>query len=152
MVARRMMEAQKSAAGSACISGWISSAALMVPQGSVPIEIDALFTVVQERGRLVDVETPTIDTVLALAPVVVDWCRQPARWTRAAAGPRNDTASIALARFLGASLTSENRIDPTPGGRHAPRQSFSTWVRSTQRDAASGPENAHSLRAEREPG
>jgi 2-dehydropantoate 2-reductase len=31
-----------------------------------PIELDALLTVVQEMGRLVDVETPTIDTVLAL--------------------------------------------------------------------------------------
>jgi 2-dehydropantoate 2-reductase len=31
-----------------------------------PLEIDALLTVVQEMGRLVDVETPTIDTVLAL--------------------------------------------------------------------------------------
>ena len=30
------------------------------------IELDALLTVVQEMGRLVDVETPTIDTVLAL--------------------------------------------------------------------------------------
>lgn len=32
-----------------------------------PIELDALLTVVQEMGRLVDVETPTVDTVLALA-------------------------------------------------------------------------------------
>jgi 2-dehydropantoate 2-reductase len=32
-----------------------------------PIELDALLTVVQEMGRLVAVETPTIDTVLALA-------------------------------------------------------------------------------------
>jgi 2-dehydropantoate 2-reductase len=32
-----------------------------------PIELDALLTVVQEMGRLVDVETPAIDTVLALA-------------------------------------------------------------------------------------
>jgi 2-dehydropantoate 2-reductase len=32
-----------------------------------PIELDALLTVVQEMGRLVDVETPTIDTVLALS-------------------------------------------------------------------------------------
>lgn len=32
-----------------------------------PIELDALLTVVQEMGRLVDVETPIIDTVLALA-------------------------------------------------------------------------------------
>ncbi len=32
-----------------------------------PIELDALLTVVQEMGRLVDVETPTIDAVLALA-------------------------------------------------------------------------------------
>ena len=31
-----------------------------------PLEIDALLTVVQEMGRLVDVETPIIDTVLAL--------------------------------------------------------------------------------------
>jgi 2-dehydropantoate 2-reductase len=31
-----------------------------------PIELDALLTVVQEMGRLVDVETPAIDTVLAL--------------------------------------------------------------------------------------
>lgn len=31
-----------------------------------PIELDALLTVVQEMGRLVDVATPTIDTVLAL--------------------------------------------------------------------------------------
>jgi 2-dehydropantoate 2-reductase len=31
-----------------------------------PLEIDALLTVVQEMGRLVDVETPTIDAVLAL--------------------------------------------------------------------------------------
>jgi len=31
-----------------------------------PIELDALLTVVQEMGRLVDLETPTIDTVLAL--------------------------------------------------------------------------------------
>ena len=30
-----------------------------------PLEIDALLTVVQEMRRLVDVETPTIDTVLA---------------------------------------------------------------------------------------
>ncbi|MCB1522257.1 MAG: 2-dehydropantoate 2-reductase, partial [Hyphomicrobiaceae bacterium] len=30
------------------------------------IELDALLTVVQEMGRLVDVTTPTIDTVLAL--------------------------------------------------------------------------------------
>ena len=33
---------------------------------SRPIELDALLTVVQEMGRLVDVHTPTIDTVLAL--------------------------------------------------------------------------------------
>jgi 2-dehydropantoate 2-reductase len=32
-----------------------------------PIELDALLTVVQEMGRLVDVETPTIDIILALA-------------------------------------------------------------------------------------
>lgn len=31
-----------------------------------PMEIDALVTVIQEMGRLVDVETPTIDVVLAL--------------------------------------------------------------------------------------
>ena len=31
------------------------------------IELDALLTVVQEIGRLVDVDTPIIDTVLALA-------------------------------------------------------------------------------------
>jgi 2-dehydropantoate 2-reductase len=31
-----------------------------------PLELDALLTVVQEIGRLVDVDTPTIDTVLAL--------------------------------------------------------------------------------------
>jgi 2-dehydropantoate 2-reductase len=31
-----------------------------------PMEVDALLTVVQEMGRLVDVETPTIDVVLAL--------------------------------------------------------------------------------------
>ena len=31
-----------------------------------PMEIDALVTVVQELGRLVDVPTPTIDVVLAL--------------------------------------------------------------------------------------
>lgn len=31
-----------------------------------PIELDALLTVVQEMGRLVDVDTPTIDIVLAL--------------------------------------------------------------------------------------
>jgi 2-dehydropantoate 2-reductase len=31
-----------------------------------PLEIDALLTVVQEMGRLVDVETPIIDTVVAL--------------------------------------------------------------------------------------
>ncbi len=33
---------------------------------SRPIELDALLTVVQEMGRLVDVDTPTIDIVLAL--------------------------------------------------------------------------------------
>ena len=32
-----------------------------------PLELDALLTVVQEMGRMADVETPTIDTVLALA-------------------------------------------------------------------------------------
>jgi ketopantoate reductase len=32
-----------------------------------PIELDALLTVVQEMGRIVDVETPAIDIVLALA-------------------------------------------------------------------------------------
>lgn len=32
-----------------------------------PIELDALLSVVQEMGRLVDVQTPTIDIVLALA-------------------------------------------------------------------------------------
>jgi len=31
-----------------------------------PMEIDALVTVVQELGRLVDVPTPTIDVVLSL--------------------------------------------------------------------------------------
>ena len=31
-----------------------------------PLEIDALLTVVQELGRLVDVETPTVDVVLAV--------------------------------------------------------------------------------------
>ena len=31
-----------------------------------PMEIDALVTVVQEMGRLVDLPTPTIDVVLAL--------------------------------------------------------------------------------------
>ena len=31
-----------------------------------PMEIDALVTVVQELGRLVDVPTPTIDVVLGL--------------------------------------------------------------------------------------
>ncbi len=32
-----------------------------------PIELDALLGVVQEMARIVDVETPAIDTVLALA-------------------------------------------------------------------------------------
>ena len=32
-----------------------------------PLELDALLTVVQELGRLVDVDTPIIDAVLALA-------------------------------------------------------------------------------------
>jgi 2-dehydropantoate 2-reductase len=31
-----------------------------------PMEIDALITAVQELGRVVDVPTPTIDTVLPL--------------------------------------------------------------------------------------
>ncbi|HEX7968611.1 MAG TPA: ketopantoate reductase C-terminal domain-containing protein [Stellaceae bacterium] len=31
-----------------------------------PLEIDPLVTVVQEMGRLTEVPTPTIDTVLAL--------------------------------------------------------------------------------------
>src|SRR5690606_21597888 len=31
-----------------------------------PLEIDALLTVVQEMGRMVDIETPYIDSVLAL--------------------------------------------------------------------------------------
>ena len=70
-----------------------------------PLEIDALLTVVQEMRRLVDVETPTIDTVLAwvqqmgreaeVCPtfpevplgqdgtsVAVDWPHKPTRWVR----------------------------------------------------------------------
>jgi 2-dehydropantoate 2-reductase len=82
MVARRMMEEAETIArrigahfrvdierrinGAASVGAHRTSMLQDLEKGR-PIELDALLTVVQEIGRLVDVSTPTIDVVLALA-------------------------------------------------------------------------------------
>jgi 2-dehydropantoate 2-reductase len=81
MVSRRMMEEAEKIArrigvhfrvdierrinGAAAVGAHRTSMLQDLDKGR-PLEIDALLTVVQELGRLVDVETPTIDVVLAL--------------------------------------------------------------------------------------
>jgi 2-dehydropantoate 2-reductase len=81
LVARRMMEEAEKIArrigvhfrvdiekrinGAAAVGAHRTSMLQDLEKGR-PIELDALLTVVQEMGRLVDVETPTIDVVLAL--------------------------------------------------------------------------------------
>lgn len=81
MVARRMMEESEKIArrigvhfrvdiekrinGAAAVGAHRTSMLQDLEKGR-PIELDALLTVVREMGRLVDVETPTIDIVLAL--------------------------------------------------------------------------------------
>jgi 2-dehydropantoate 2-reductase len=81
MVSRRMMEEAEKIArrigvhfrvdierrinGAAAVGAHRTSMLQDLDKGR-PLEIDALLTVVQELGRLVDVETPTIDAVLAL--------------------------------------------------------------------------------------
>ena len=80
MVARRMMEEAETIArrigahfrvdierrinGAASVGAHRTSMLQDLEKGR-PIELDALLTVVQEMGRLVDVQTPTIDVVLA---------------------------------------------------------------------------------------
>ena len=81
MVARRMMEEaeviarrigahfrvdiEKRINGAAAVGAHRTSMLQDLDKGR-PIELDALLSVVQEMGRLVNVETPTIDVVLAL--------------------------------------------------------------------------------------
>lgn len=81
MVARQMMEEAEKIArrigvhfrvdiekrinGAAAVGAHRTSMLQDLEKGR-PIELDALLTVVQEMGRLVDVHTPTIDVVLAL--------------------------------------------------------------------------------------
>jgi 2-dehydropantoate 2-reductase len=82
MVARKMMEEAEKIArrigvhvrvnierrinGAASVGAHRTSMLQDLDKGRA-LELDALLTVVQELGRLVDVDTPTIDTVLALA-------------------------------------------------------------------------------------
>jgi 2-dehydropantoate 2-reductase len=82
MVARRMMEEAEQIArrigasfrvdierrinGAALVGAHRTSMLQDLEKGR-PIELDALLTAVQEMGQLVNIETPTIDTVLALA-------------------------------------------------------------------------------------
>ena len=82
MVARRMMEEAETIArrigahfrvdierrinGAASVGAHRTSMLQDLEKGR-PIELDALLSVVQEMGRLVDVQTPTIDVVLALS-------------------------------------------------------------------------------------
>jgi 2-dehydropantoate 2-reductase len=62
-IPEQMMERRLNAAGS--VVGHKISMLQDLERGR-SLEIDALVTAVQEVGRLVKVETPTIDTVLAL--------------------------------------------------------------------------------------
>jgi 2-dehydropantoate 2-reductase len=82
MVARKMMEEAEKIArrvgvhfrvdierrinGAAAVGAHRTSMLQDLDKGR-PLEIDALLSIVQEMGRLVDVDTPIIDTVLALA-------------------------------------------------------------------------------------
>ena len=63
--ARFRVSVDKRIAGGAAVGAHKTSMLQDLELGR-PMEIDALVTVVQELGRLVDVETPTIDVVLAL--------------------------------------------------------------------------------------
>lgn len=59
------MEVEKRIAGAAAVGAHKTSMLQDLERGR-PMEIDALVTAVQEMGRLVNVPTPTIDTVLPL--------------------------------------------------------------------------------------
>ena len=55
----------KRIAGAANVGAHKTSMLQDLEQGR-PMEIDALLTVIQEMGKMTEIETPTIDTVLAL--------------------------------------------------------------------------------------
>lgn len=59
------VDVEQRIAGAAAVGAHKTSMLQDLERGR-PMEIDALVTVIQEMGRLVDVETPTIDVVLAL--------------------------------------------------------------------------------------
>jgi 2-dehydropantoate 2-reductase len=59
------IDVDKRIAGAAAVGAHKTSMLQDLERGR-PMEIDALVTAVQEMGRLVDIPTPTIDTVLAL--------------------------------------------------------------------------------------
>lgn len=59
------MDVDRRIAGAAAVGAHKTSMLQDLERGR-PLELDALLTAVQEMGRLVEAETPTIDTVLAL--------------------------------------------------------------------------------------
>jgi 2-dehydropantoate 2-reductase len=59
------VDVERRIAGAAAVGAHKTSMLQDIERGR-PVEIDALLTVVQEMGRLVEVRTPTIDVVLAL--------------------------------------------------------------------------------------
>lgn len=59
------VDVERRIAGAAAVGAHKTSMLQDLERGR-PVEIDALLTVVQEMGRLVEVKTPTIDVVLAL--------------------------------------------------------------------------------------
>ena len=63
--ARFRVDVERRLAGGAAVGKHKTSMLQDLEQGR-PMEIDALVTVVQELGRMVDIPTPTIDVVLAL--------------------------------------------------------------------------------------
>ena len=62
---RFSVDVEQRIAGAAAVGAHKTSMLQDLERGR-PMEIDALVTVIQEMGRLVEVETPTIDVVLAL--------------------------------------------------------------------------------------
>jgi 2-dehydropantoate 2-reductase len=63
--AKFRVDVERRLAGGAAVGEHKTSMLQDLEQGR-PMEIDALVTVVQELGRLVEIPTPTIDVVLAL--------------------------------------------------------------------------------------
>ena len=59
------IDVERRIAGAAAVGAHKTSMLQDLERGR-PMEIDAVLTVVQEMGRLVEVETPTIDVVLSL--------------------------------------------------------------------------------------